>query len=184
VSVATTYAEALYEAAGEAGAVSEVASQVGAFAEAWAESPDLRNVLANPEVDRRDKKTAVAALTTDAHPIVANFLQVLIDRGRLAEFPEIAAAVEDRVARAEDRVEVEAITAVPLPDDLRRRIIERVRGTTGATVDLTESVDPDVVGGLVLRVGGTVVDGSVRHRIEELRQSLRAARVDAAATAS
>lgn len=184
MGVATTYAEALYEASVDAGAVSDVASQIGAFAEAWAESPDLRNILANPEVDRREKKTAVAALTEGAHPVVSNFLQVLIDRGRLAEFPEIAAAVQERVARAEDRLEVEAITAVPLPDDLRRRIVERVRGTTGATVDLTESVDPDVVGGLVLRVGGTVVDGSVRHRIDELRQSLRAARVDTAATAS
>jgi ATP synthase F1 delta subunit len=181
VSVATTYAEALYEAAVDGDAVQVVTSEIAAFGEAIAASDELRLILENPDIDRGTKKTAVSALTEGAHPIVANFLQVLIDRGRIAEFPEIARAFEDRVARAEGRVEVEAVTAVPLPDDLRQKIVERVRSTTGATVELTESVDPDIVGGLVLRVGGTVVDGSVRHRIEELRQTLRAAPVDAAA---
>ncbi len=184
MSVATTYAEALYQAAEEAGAVDEVASQVAEFARAWRETPDLRNVLDNPEVDRRAKKAVVTALTEEAHPVVGNFLQVLVDRSRLSEFPEIARALEERVAQAEDRLEVEAITAVPLPEDLRRRIIERVQRTTGATVDLTESVDPSIVGGLVLRVGGIVVDGSVRHRLEELSQSMRGAPVDAAAVTS
>jgi len=184
VSVATTYAEALYEAAVDAGAVPAVASDVSAFSEAVAGSDELRLILENPEIDRQTKKAAVASLAEGATPIVGNFLQVLIDRGRIAEFGEIARAFIGRVAQAEGRVEVEAVTAVPLPDDLRARIVERVRSTTGATVELTESVDPEIVGGLVLRVGGTVVDGSVRHRIEELRQTLRAAPVDAAAAAS
>jgi len=181
VSVATTYAEALYEAAADADALSAVADDLAAFGRAVAESDELRLILENPEIDRQTKKTAVGALSEGATPIVANFLQVLIDRGRIAEFGEIARAFEGRVAQAEGRVEVDAVTAVPLPDDLRARIVERVRSTTGATVELTEHVDPDIVGGLVLRVGGTVVDGSVRHRIDELRQTLRAAPVDAAA---
>ena len=73
---------------------------------------------------------------------------------------------------------------MPLPDDLRERIVERIEEKTGHTVDLTESVDPDIVGGLVLRVGGVVVDGSVRHRIDELATRLQSAPVDAAAVAT
>jgi F-type H+-transporting ATPase subunit delta len=184
VSVAATYAEALFEAASDQDAVEPVAADVAAFAAAVRESPELRIALSSPDVDTPDKKAAVAALTEDAHPLVANVLQVLIDRGRIGDFPDIAAALGERVARAEHRLEVEAITAVPLPDDLRKRIVQRIQGQTGASVELAESIDPDIVGGLVLRVGGVVVDGSLRHRLEELRRSLRAAPVDAAAVAS
>jgi F-type H+-transporting ATPase subunit delta len=184
VSVATTYAEALFEAAVEQDAVEAVASDVAAFAQAMRESAELRAVLSNPEVERRAKKAALAALTEDAHPLTANFLQVLVDRGRMAEFPEVARAFQERVARAEHRLEVEAVTAVPMPDDLRKRVVQRIQGQTGATVELSEAVDPDIVGGLVLRIGGVVVDGSLRRRLEELRHTLRAAPVDAAAVES
>jgi len=184
VSVATVYAEALYESALEAGAVEPAAAEVSGFAQGVAESDELRAVLFNPEVETRVKKQVVASLAEGANPLVANFLQVLIDRGRIAELEEVARAFEERVARAQGRLEVEAVTAVPLPGDLRDRIVERIREKTGSEVDLTESVDPDVVGGLLLRFGGLVVDGSVRHRIEELRQTMRSAPVEAGASAS
>ena len=184
MSIAATYAEALFEAATEKDAVEPVAADISAFAEAMRESAELRAALSSPEVDTRSKKAAVAGLTEGAHPLTANFLQVLIDRGRMAEFPEIARAFQERVARAEHLLEVEAITAVPMTDDLRKRVVQRIQGQTGATVELTESVDPDIVGGLVLRIGGVVVDGSLRRRLEELRHTLRAAPVDAAAVAS
>ena len=77
-----------------------------------------------------------------------------------------------------------AITAVPLPADLREQIVKRIEEKTGNAVDLTESVDPDTVGGLVLHIGGVVVDGSVRRRIEDLRDALRHTSVDAATAAS
>ena len=88
------------------------------------------------------------------------------------------------MARAQDRLEVEAVTAIPLADDLRERIVKRLEEKTGSSVALTESVDPGIVGGLVLRVGGVVVDGSVRHRIDELREALERVPVDAATAAS
>ncbi|MGE0025883.1 MAG: ATP synthase F1 subunit delta [Thermoleophilia bacterium] len=183
MSVAATYAEALFEAAADAGSVDAVAEEVAGFADAVQESAELRQFLDNPEVEARLKKEALKELSSSATPITANFLQVLVDRGRIAEFPEIARAFADRVAAEEGRLEVEAITAVPLPDDLRTRIVEELSRKTGRSVDLTESVDPEIVGGLVLRIGGAVVDGSVRHRIEELRAALNAAPVDAALAA-
>lgn len=184
MSVAGTYAEALYESAAEAGAIDAVSADVAAFVEAVESSDELRAVLGNPEIETRAKKGVVGELTADAHPLVGNFLQVLIDRGRIAEFPEIAQAFAERVSAATGRLEVEAVTAVPLPDDLRRRIVESIEEKTGTSVDLTETVDPGIVGGLVLRIGGVVVDGSVRHRIDELREALRSASVVAATTAS
>jgi F-type H+-transporting ATPase subunit delta len=181
VSVASTYAEALYEAALDADAVEQVAADVDAFTQAIQESDELRMVLENPEIDSGAKKAVVAAIAADAQPLFVNFLQVLVERGRLPELLEIAEAFRERVARATARLEVEAVTAIPLPDDLKARIVESLAARTGTTtVELSESVDPDVVGGLVLRVGEVVVDGSIRHRIEELRRELTSAPVDAA----
>lgn len=180
MSVATTYAEALYESAAEAGTVDAVTSELASFATAMRETAELRAVLENPEIDLRQKKGAVAALAEGANPLVANFLQVLLDRGRISELPEISDAVQDRVARAQERLEVEAVTAVPLDDALRATVVESITAKTGKGVDLTETVDPEIVGGLMLRIGGVVVDGSVRHRLEQLGGALRRAPVDAA----
>jgi F-type H+-transporting ATPase subunit delta len=180
VSVATTYAEALYEAAADADAVPRVAEDIDAFAAAVEESEDLRMALENPEIDSAAKSSVIAAVAADAHPLVRNFLLVLVERGRIAQFLESAEAFRERVARAEDRIEVEAVTAVPLPGDLRDRIVESIQSKTNATVELTESVDADVVGGLVLHVGEVVIDGSVRHHIDELRRELTRAPVEGA----
>jgi F-type H+-transporting ATPase subunit delta len=184
VSVAATYAEALYEAALDGSAVAPVAEDLAAFAEGARESRELHAALTNPEIDSAARKAIVEGVAEGAHPLVLNFLRVLADRGRLGDLPEIADAFAARVARAENRIDVEAVTAVPLPADLRDRIVEQIRQKTGAEVALTETVDPEIVGGLVLHVGGAVVDGSLRHRIEELRQTLRSAHVDAVDTAA
>lgn len=181
MSVAATYAEALYESATDAGALDAVAADISALATAFEESGDLRAFLHSPEIEATVKKNVVRELTAEAHPLTANFLQVLIDRGRVDAFPEIARAFAERVAAAEGRLEVEAVTAVPLPDDLRERIVAEVSRQTGREVDLTEWVDPDILGGLVLRIGGAVVDGSIRHRIDDLREQLRHAPVEGVA---
>lgn len=180
MSVATTYAEALYEAAADAGSVDAVSADLSAFAGAAEESDELRSVLVNPQIDTGAKKAAVGALAEGADPLVVNFLQVLIDRGRIHDLGEVARAFQERVARAQDRLEVEAVTAIPLPDDLRARIVTRLEEKTGNSITLSESVDPDIVGGLVLRVGGVVVDGSLRSRLDGLGDALRNAPVDAA----
>jgi F-type H+-transporting ATPase subunit delta len=178
VSVAATYAEALYEAAVDGGAVPAVAAGLEGFLAAADESPELHQALLNPEIDTAQKKAVVAALTSGAPPLLANFLQVLLDRGRAEDLPAIAEAFSERVARAEGRIRVEAVTAVPLPADLRDAIVARVAAQTERQVDLTETVDPDIVGGLVLRAGGLSVDGSVRSRLDGLERQFASATLD------
>jgi ATP synthase F1 delta subunit len=180
LSVAGTYAEALFESAERAGAVDAVARDLAEFSGAVDESADLREAIDNPEVDRRAKRRIIDALTQGANPLVGNFLKVLVDRGRLGELREISRAFAERVDTAEARLEVEAITAIPLPADLRDRIVEQIQTKTGQSVVLTESVDPEIVGGLVLKVGELVVDGSVRHDLDRLAERLHSVSVDAA----
>lgn len=184
MSVAGTYAEALYESAVDKDQVGEVSTQVADLAGAMTEVPQLEDLLTNPEIDSRQKKAATTALLADANPIVRNFVQVLIDRGRAGLLPEIAGAYARRVERAAGRIKLTAVTAVPLTDDLRSRLVERVRAETGQEVVLTEEVDPSIVGGLLLRTEGAVLDASVRDRLAEMRRSLTAAPVEVGVDAS
>ena len=181
MSVSGTYAEALFEAASEKGAVEAVRSELGGFRTAFLESEDLARTLANPEVESSRKRAVVAALAEGANPLVGNFLTLLVDRGRIAELPEIADAYDARVDESEGRLAVEALTAVPLTPELRQAIVDKVQSDTGRSVALQERVDPEVLGGLVLRVGGYVVDASVRSRIDSLRRTLIQSPVDSSA---
>lgn len=175
MSVATTYAEALYEAADAQGVVPDVAADLRALRDVLTADSDVARVLLNPEVETKVKKDALEALSGTLTPLALNFARVLLDRGRLEELPEIVQAFERRVSEAEGRIAVEVITAVPLTDDLRERIVERVQQDTGRIPEVTESVDPDIIGGLVLRVGGVMIDNSVRGRLDGLRRTLEQA---------
>jgi F-type H+-transporting ATPase subunit delta len=149
-----------------------VAGEIAALREAVETTPELAEALSSPQLDSAAKKALVARLAEEAHPVVANVLQVLVDRGRIAELVPIAEAFEQRVAQAANRLEVTAVTAVTLSDELRETIVQRIRRDTGSDVDLEETVDPEVIGGLVLEVEGVRIDGSVRRRIDDLRARL------------
>lgn len=178
MSVAATYAEALFEAAEAQTAVDQVRTELDEFAAAMAPGTELRAALLNPEFDPAAKRAAVGDLMEGAHPVSTGFVQVLIDRGRLAEIDDVIAAYGRRVDAAEGRVVVTAVTAIPLTPELREQIREKVRAQTGRDAELEETVDPSIIGGLVLRVGDVVVDASLRTRLEEMRRSLETTPVD------
>ena len=162
MSVAATYAEALYEAAHAQSAVDQVRRELGEFAEAMAPGSELREALTSPEIDEAAKRAAVTEIMEGAHPVSLGFVQVLIDRGRIAELDEV----------------VTAVTAIPLTPELREKIRDKVKAQTGREAEIEETVDPSIIGGLVLRVGDVVVDASLRTRLEEMRRSLETTPID------
>lgn len=172
MSVAATYAEALYESAVDQGVVPEVGAQLAEFRQAVETSPELQDLLANPEFETRIKKNVAAKLLADANPLISNFVQVLLDRGRASELAEITDSFTDRVASAEGRLRLRIRTAIRLPDDLRDRVVAQISELTSRAVDIETIVDPDIVGGLVIETDGSVVDASVRARLAELREAM------------
>jgi F-type H+-transporting ATPase subunit delta len=172
VSVAATYAEALYESAVSQGVVPEVAAQIVEFREAVNSNSELYDVLENPEFETHVKKAVAVQLLGGANTLVANFVQVLLDRGRIGELSAIVDGFTDRVALAEGRLRVRVRTAIPLPDDLRDRLVAQISERTGRAVDIDPVVDRDIVGGLVIETDGSVVDASVRGRLAKLRQDM------------
>ncbi len=170
------YARALFEAALGRDRLDEVRSELAEFIAAVGEKGVLRAVLRNPQIDARTKAGLVEELVGDADELVRHFLTLTAEKGRIAEIGEIAREFERLVARHERRLEVELTTAYELSDEETRDLVEQIEEASGRKVDATTSVDPSLIGGLVLQAGSLRLDASVRGRLERLRRELVSSR--------
>jgi F-type H+-transporting ATPase subunit delta len=166
------YAEALFGAAKDAGRLAEVHEALGDFATALDESPPLRAVLRNPQLEPSAKAAILSDLAGDEEPLFANFLQVVAEKRRAGEIEQIADEFERLMAREERRLTVELTTARELTDAEATAILKQIEDAAGRKVEATQKVDPDLVGGIVLQAGSLRVDASVRGRLERLRNEL------------
>ena len=171
-NVARVYARALFDAAREAGVVEPVGRDLGDFVAALAASASLRDVLADPQVDTSAKQRILIEITRGGQTLVANTLQLLLERGRFGLVVELREAYEALAATEADLVKVEVTAAVELTAAARKKIAARIAKVAGRRVELAARVDPDIIGGLLLRVGDVIVDGSVQARIRQLRRRL------------
>jgi F-type H+-transporting ATPase subunit delta len=167
------YASALFDAAKDQNRLSQVHEELGDFVAATREVPELRALLENPEIDHRTKQAALGELLAGGEEIVRNFLLLLIEKGRPAQLEEIVREFEALVAAEEKRLAVELTTAYELSDNDAKQILGQIEKQSGRQVEATRSVDPDLIGGFVLRAGSMLVDASVRGRLERLRQDLK-----------
>jgi F-type H+-transporting ATPase subunit delta len=142
------------------------------FARAITDTPELRTVLRNPQLEPSAKGRILADLAGDEDELFRNFLQLLAEKGRGGEIEEIAAEFERLMAREERRLTVELVTARELTDAEAGEIIGQIEQAAGRKVEATRSVDPDLLGGFVLRAGSYRADASVRGRLERLRREL------------
>jgi F-type H+-transporting ATPase subunit delta len=142
------------------------------FAAAVEQTPELRAVLRNPQLETSAKARILEDLAGDEEPLFKNFLLVVNDKGRVGELEEIAKEFERLMAREERRLNVELTTARELTDDEARVIVGQIEKAAGRRVEATRRVDPELVGGIVLSAGSYMVDASVRGRLERLRQTL------------
>jgi F-type H+-transporting ATPase subunit delta len=169
------YARALFDSAKERGRLKEVHEELRDFVRALDEVPELGALVRNPEIDRQAKAAALAGVLADADELVRNFVLVVAGKGRAVELPEIARELDELVAREEGRLRLDLTTAFPLDEQEARRIVAQIERASGRTVEATQHVDPNLIGGIVLRIGSLRVDASVRGRLERLRRDLAAA---------
>ena len=166
------YARALYDAAKDRGDVEETRQELSDFVAAIRDVPELRAILRNPQIDPRAKAAAIEAITGGIHDIVRNFLKLLAEKGRIVEVEEIERELDRLVAREQGELRVELTTAQELTDEEAGRIVDQIAKASGRKVDATRSVDPDLIGGIVLQAGSFRLDASLRGRLNRLRQDL------------
>jgi F-type H+-transporting ATPase subunit delta len=173
LSAVSTYAEALFEAARERDELEGVLSDLGEFVDALQDSEELRLFFYGGQIPERQKRRALDGLTEGMKSSTSNFLKVLVDNGREEILEEVLARYEELVKEHLGRIEVEVTTAVELSDDQRGRLKERLAEVLeGREIILETNVDPRLVGGAVFRYGGRMMDGSIRGRLESLREGM------------
>ena len=166
------YARALYEAARDQGRVDVVRSQLTELATAMETTPELEAFLSNPQLDPGAKASVLDEVTTDGDPVVRNFVRVVASKGRAGQIRPIVEEFEAIVDREQGRLTVELTTAYELDDTETAAIVRQIEQASGRTVEATRSVDPGLIGGLILQAGSLRVDASVRGRLNRLRREL------------
>ena len=168
--IAQVYARALFEVAKEHGKLDLVREQLGEFADALNDSNDLRVFFFSPYFSTEEKKDGLHRALLDADPAIVNFLETLLERHRMP----VIFRIRDQYQRLWDEenrlLPVEVTSAVGLDDATVKSIGERIGEQTGQRVELTSRVDPSILGGIVLRVGNSILDASIKHRLDQLRK--------------
>jgi F-type H+-transporting ATPase subunit delta len=172
---ASRYARAFAETVEGAGLdTAEVNRQLDDFAFAWRESPELRQLFESPVFPAEQKVAVLDKLNQriGLSQLVRNFLAVLIDHDRIGAFEEVVAEFRKEMDRRQGIFQVEIVSARQLGDEERRQLEEKVGQITGGRVQARYREDLSLLGGLIVTIGSTVYDGSVRGRLEQLREEL------------
>jgi F-type H+-transporting ATPase subunit delta len=175
-SASLQYANALADIALAQGAAAPVTQQLADFTAAYGSSPELRNVLASPAVSKAEKRRVAERIAArlGASKIVRNFLFVVIDHQRTQLLPEIFESFENVLRERQGVAEAEIFSPSALSETQRNEMIQALEGLTGKRVEAKFSLDTNLLGGALVRVGDTIYDGSLRKRLDALREQLAA----------
>ena len=170
--LANVYARSLFEVAQEQDKLDEIHEQLGEFADAVAESRDLQVFLFSPYFSSQEKKDGIGRIVEGADEHFLHFLELLAEKHRMPVIFRVRQAFDEMWADTNRLLAASVTSAVELDEKIVKQIGEQIEKQTGRRVDLTSSVDPDVLGGLVIQVGNTIMDATVRGRLERLRKQV------------
>ncbi len=174
-SLAGRYATALFELARDDRQLEAVSASLTALRGALRESDDLRELTTSPLIGREDALKAItaAAAAMQLDPTTSNFLGVLAQNRRLSQLPQIIRAFNLLTAAHRGETTAEVTSAHPLTDDQVAALRSNLRNRVGGDVAVDLSVDPTILGGLVVKIGSQMIDGSIRTKLNTLAQAMK-----------
>jgi F-type H+-transporting ATPase subunit delta len=175
-SASLQYANALADIALEQGAAQPVLKQLMDFSAVYADSAELRNFLGSPAVAREDKHGVVEKLAArlGVSKILRNFLFVVIDHRRTPMIPEMVATYQQVIQQRQGMAEAEVSSAVELTAAQKTQLLQTLERLTGKQIQASYALDPALLGGAMVRIGDTIYDGSLRSRLNQMRERLAA----------
>jgi len=173
--VAERYALSLFELAREEGSIDTVESELNQFQGMIDENADFRRLVESPAFTSNEQLSAMAAIVeaVKASPLTANFLKVIATNRRLFVLPGIVRSFRAKAAEHRGEVDASVISANALNDTQRRELAEALGQYAGKTVTMHESVDPSILGGLIVKIGSRQVDTSLRTKLNSLKLALK-----------
>ncbi len=170
--IAQVYARALFEVAQEHDALDTVRDQLGQFVDALNEDRTLTVFFFSPYFSTEEKKDGLERGVHDAEPALMNFLQALVERHRMPAIFRIRTRLDEMWEEENRLLPVQVTSAIDLGSTTVKNIGERIGEQTGRKVEIESNVDPDILGGVVLRVGNFILDASIKNRLNQLRKQV------------
>jgi F-type H+-transporting ATPase subunit delta len=170
--IAVVYARSLFEVAHEQDKLDVVREQLGAFTDALSENRDLQVFFFSPYFATKEKQDGLERVVSDADPVILNFLKLLIEKHRMPVLFRIRANYDGLWEEENKLLPVHITSAVELDSAIVAQLGDRISEQTDRKVELSADVDPEILGGIVVRVGNSVLDASVRNRLEQLRKQV------------
>ena len=170
--IAQVYARALFEVAQQRGDLDEVREQLGQFADALDGERALQTFFFSPYFSSEEKKEGLHKAIDGASDAVLNFLELLVEKHRMPAIFRIRREFDDLWREENKLLPVQLTSAIELSDQTVENLGRTIGERTGRKVDVTATVNPDILGGIVLRVGNSILDASIRTRLESLRKQV------------
>lgn len=170
--IATVYARALFEVAKERGDLDDVREQIGQFADALDAERGLQTFFFSPYFSTDEKKDGLHKAVDGASDAVMNFLELLVEKHRMPAVFRIRRELDALWREENQMLPVQLTSAVALDEETVASLGRTIGERTGRKVDVTATVNPDILGGIVLRVGNSILDASIRNRLESLRKQV------------
>jgi F-type H+-transporting ATPase subunit delta len=170
--IASVYARSLFEVAQEQGKLDDVRKQLGEFADALDGNQEMQVFFFSPYFSTPEKEEGLGKVVTGADPIMENFLKLLIEKHRMPTVFGVRRVFDELWQRENKLLPVEITSAIELDKKTVKQIGDRIGEETGQKIELSERVDPDILGGLVVRVGNSIIDSSIRARLDSLRKQV------------
>ncbi len=168
------YGGSLYDLAKEEGLDKELLEQLQAVLAILDDTPEYWRFLSTVSISKKERCGGLEeAFGGKIHPYLLNFMKILTENGTIDQLKDCAAEYGRRYDTDNGIVEVRAVTAVPLKEDLRQMLLQKLQSVLGKTVRLQCAVDPTCMGGVLLQLPGRQVDGTIRHRLDALSQALK-----------
>jgi F-type H+-transporting ATPase subunit delta len=170
--IAAVYARSLFEVAQEQDKLDTIREQLGEFADALDGNRELQVFFFSPYFSTIEKKDGLDRTVSDADPILVNFLKLLLENHRMPVIFRVRRDVDGLWRRENKLLPVTVTSAVELDQATVSQIGDRISEQTGRKVELSAIVEPEILGGLVVRVGNSILDASIRNRLEQLRKQV------------
>jgi F-type H+-transporting ATPase subunit delta len=170
--IASVWARALFEVADDRDKLDEVREQLGQFADALSTDQQLQVFFFSPYFSTQEKIDGLHKAVEDAEPVFMNTLEALVEKHRMPALFRIRRIYDGLWEEYNKLLPVRITSAVELDESTVKAIGDRIAEQTGRKVELAATVDPDILGGLQVRVGNTILDATIRHRLDQLRREV------------